>query len=229
MENLLNLETYFNTQDVYNEIGHFYIDFFLAGFCAFIVARIYQKYGKSISNRKIFSANFITLALTTLLIISIVKSSLALSLGLVGALSIVRFRSAIKEPEELTFLFLTMAIGLGFGSGQRLVTLLAFAGISIFLIARGVSQRNTNPEYNMLLSLASTDKEVIDPNYITDTIKKHASFISLKRFDQSDSGGELLMYVKFNSVNDLNAAADSIKSLGKDYKLSFIEDRGLFT
>ena len=51
-------------------------------------------------------------------VILIVKSSLALSLGLVGALSIVRFRTPIKEPEELIYLFLAIAIGLGFGAGQ---------------------------------------------------------------------------------------------------------------
>ena len=53
--------------------------------------------------------------MTTMLIITVVKSSLALSLGLVGALSIVRFRAAIKEPEELAYLFLTIAIGLALG------------------------------------------------------------------------------------------------------------------
>ena len=54
-----------------------------------------------------------------MIIITIVKSSIALSLGLVGALSIVRFRAAIKEPEELTFLFICIAIGVGLGAGQR--------------------------------------------------------------------------------------------------------------
>ena len=52
------------------------------------------------------------ICLTTLLVISVVKSSLALSLGLVGALSIVRFRTPIKEPEELAYIFLAIAIGL---------------------------------------------------------------------------------------------------------------------
>ncbi len=55
------------------------------------------------------------LTVITLLVISIVKSSLALSLGLVGALSIVRFRTAIKDPEELIYLFFSIAIGLGMG------------------------------------------------------------------------------------------------------------------
>ena len=52
----------------------------------------------------------------------IVKNSLALSLGLVGALSIVRFPSAIKEPEELVFYCLIIAAGLGAGSGQIKIT-----------------------------------------------------------------------------------------------------------
>lgn len=58
------------------------------------------------------------------LVIFVVKSSLALSLGLVGALSIVRFRTPIKGPEELVYLFLSIAIGLGFGAGFTNLTTL---------------------------------------------------------------------------------------------------------
>ena len=72
----------------------------------------YTRYGRSLSNRARFAHTLPVLALTTALVISIVKSSLALSLGLVGALSIVRFRTAIKEPEELLYLFVAIAIGL---------------------------------------------------------------------------------------------------------------------
>ena len=62
------------------------------------------------SDRSLFSKNFIFISLTTMLIITIIKSSLALSLGLVGALSIIRFRTAIKEPEELMF-YLSHCLG----------------------------------------------------------------------------------------------------------------------
>ena len=87
----------------------------------------YMKCGRTFSNRKMFAQNFYIIAFTTMLIISIVKSSLALSLGLVGALSIVRFRAAIKEPEELSYLFLAIAIGLGLGANQRVIVPSAFA------------------------------------------------------------------------------------------------------
>lgn len=82
------------------------------------IAFLYSKFGKTLSNRKAFSDIFWLLAMTTTIVIMVVKFSLALSLGLVGALSIVRFRAAIKEPEELVYLFLVIAIGIACGAGQ---------------------------------------------------------------------------------------------------------------
>ena len=84
-----------------------------------LVAWYYEHYGQSLSNRRKFAQLLPVLTLTTAIVISIVKSSLALSLGLVGALSIVRFRTAIKEPEELLFLFIAIAVGLSVGADQR--------------------------------------------------------------------------------------------------------------
>ena len=76
-----------------------------AAILGYLINLIYVKYSNPLSNKVQFSKNFIILSVTTCIIITIVKSSLALSLGLVGALSIVRFRAAIKEPEELIYLF----------------------------------------------------------------------------------------------------------------------------
>jgi len=80
-----------------------------------IVAWFYARHGEAMSNRQRFARLIPMLSLTTILVISVIKASLALSLGLVGALSIVRFRTAIKDPEELLYLFLAIAIGLGLG------------------------------------------------------------------------------------------------------------------
>ena len=73
-----------------------------------LVAWYYSHYGQSFANRNKFALLLPALTLTTAIVITIVKSSLALSLGLVGALSIVRFRTAIKDPEELIFLFIAI-------------------------------------------------------------------------------------------------------------------------
>jgi uncharacterized membrane protein YhiD involved in acid resistance len=106
----------------------------VAAVCSSAIKILYVKYGKSLNNRRNFSNIFPMLAITTALVITVVKFSIALSLGLVGALSIVRFRAAIKEPEELVFLFLVIAIGLGAGANQYESTVILTLFIFIFVM-----------------------------------------------------------------------------------------------
>jgi len=73
---------------------------------SFLLSKIYRKQSNTFSNPETLARIFPILSIGTTIIIAVVKSSLALSLGLVGALSIVRFRTPIKEPEELTYIFL---------------------------------------------------------------------------------------------------------------------------
>ena len=111
MDNIINtnFDKFFSSAPPIVPIIPFIENILITVFLAYLLSVVYNKYGSTFSNRKQFSKNFILVSATTMLIITIVKSSLALSLGLVGALSIVRFRAAIKEPEELAFLFLCLA------------------------------------------------------------------------------------------------------------------------
>ena len=106
-----------------------------AAILSLLVQLFYIRFSSTLSNRIQFSKNFVILGVTTCIVIMIVKSSLALSLGLVGALSIVRFRAAIKEPEELVYLFLIIATGLGCGAGQLKITVVGiiFALLIVFV------------------------------------------------------------------------------------------------
>ena len=82
--------------------------------------------------------------------ITVIKFSLALSLGLVGALSIVRFRAAIKEPEELIYLFLIIGIGLACGANQFLVAIFATILISIVLVLLSLIRRKNRKVGNKI-------------------------------------------------------------------------------
>ena len=101
------------------------INLLIGAVISFIVAMHFRHFGRTMNNRGALAWVFPIIVLTTVLVISVVKSSLALSLGLVGALSIVRFRTPIKEPEELAYLFLAIAVGLGLGAGQTIATVVA--------------------------------------------------------------------------------------------------------
>ncbi len=84
---------------------------------------LYRQCGSTPNDADAITRIFPLLTMVTIGVIAVVKSSMALSLGLVGALSIVRFRSAIKEPEELVYLFLCIGVGLALGAGQPLLAI----------------------------------------------------------------------------------------------------------
>ena len=125
-------ELLLNAKNINIDSLNFVFNLLLAFIFSIALTFIYNKYSNSLSNKKIFSNNFTLIITTTTLIITVVKSSLALSLGLVGALSIVRFRTPIKDPEELAYLFLAIALGLGLGANQRYITIGGFCIILIF-------------------------------------------------------------------------------------------------
>jgi len=196
----------------------------VAATLSFILGKIYIRYGKSLSNRRKFTGNFILLAMTTTLIITIVKSSLALSLGLVGALSIVRFRSAIKEPEELSFLFLCIAIGVGCGAGQLLITTVSFFVISLFLWTRHFS---TEKENHQNLHLIISGKN-ISLKKIVEIAKKNSLAATLKRFDKTETGElEVSLIVDFKSFNCIEKTKRELENLSKSIRISYLDKSGI--
>lgn len=160
---------------------------------ATMLAVTYGLKGNGLSNRWRLAITFPLLSLTTMLIILVVKSSLALSLGLVGALSIVRFRAAIKDPEELTYIFLAIAFGLGFGAEQVLITITFFviALVVIFiqrwLIDRFSSQSLTEKDMQQLQLSFSDKAKDVSLSSVQEMIDQHASQWRLVRADSSKS------------------------------------------
>jgi uncharacterized membrane protein YhiD involved in acid resistance len=204
-------------------IPGFIFSFIVCAVLAFILGKFYIRYGNALSNRKAFSRNFIVLAITTMFIISVVKSSLALSLGLVGALSIVRFRSAIKEPEELTYLFLTIAIGLGCGAGLTILTLIAFVGFIAIIWFVNKYQKSTEAQ-NLYLTISSNQPQSIDLKNIVEVLKKYCSGIKLKRTDETPAAIEASFFVEFDDFEKLEQAKSDIKKIHSSIAITFMDN-----
>lgn len=207
-------------------MGPFALNLLLAAVLAWLLGWVYARYGKSLSNRRIFAHNFLLLTLTTTLIISIVKSSLALSLGLVGALSIVRFRAAIKEPEELAYLFLAISIGLGLGAGQPKVTVAAFGLIVAILALRHRFQRVPD-QPTLHLTIATAEPGKIVPSQILELLAQCGGSGSLRRFDEGGGQTEVALAVSFKEVRAMEQFTARLRGLGDGVRFSYIEDRGL--
>ncbi len=198
----------------------------IAAVLGVILGQVYIRFGTSLSNRTIFARNFLVLVVTTTLIISIVRSSLALSLGLVGALSIVRFRAAIKEPEELAFLFLAISIGLGLGAGQALVTIVALAIILGLIVLRGLS-RQSPAQPNLYLTVTSPAAAKLGAERIRQALTSVGAAASLKRFDQTPESLEAAFVVDFKQVAHLEQFTKQLQEVSPEVRVSCLDDRGL--
>ena len=184
---------------------------------ALVVQWHYRQFSTSLSNRENFTKIFHLVLLTTIVIITIVKSSLALSLGLVGALSIVRFRTPIKEPEELAYLFICIAIGLGLGANQTLVTVV---GAAFILLATSLvmARKRDRGRRNLYLSVnLANDGENPGSRLeaLNSLLGEYVTRNELRRVDSRDDALDASYVVEFASADDLNELIDH---LHRDYR-----------
>jgi len=188
----------------------------------FLLRLTYIKLAKTLSNKKSFANNFFILTFTTMLIIMIVKSSLALSLGLIGALSIVRFRSAIKEPEELIYLFLNIAVGLGLGAGQVLFTIL---GVGVIISSLWFKSFFIKKENYQTVILKTKSTTLVSLENIIDAVAKNVESADLKRFDEGDEECEAIFYIDVDDIKYIQACRNELLKIHPSMKVSFIDNR----
>lgn len=184
----------------------------------------FRKFGSTLANRREFAGVFPLIVLTTILIITVVKSSLALALGLVGALSIVRFRTPIKEPEELAYLFLAIAIGLGLGADQTLPTVAATLAILVAVagvkgIARGQRRRN------LYLSLDWHDGALPADilGRVEQILSQHADEAELRRCDARAGEMEATYLVDVAATADLTALVSGLREAFPALGVTFLD------
>ena len=185
----------------------------------------FKYFGSTLSNRDEFSQVCPFILLTTILIITVVKSSLALSLGLVGALSIVRFRTPIKEPEELAYLFIAIAMGLGLGADQRIPTLVA-GPLILLVMAVFKWSRKESKKKNLFLSLdwEVTGKETKGLlSRFNDVIKNHVLISDLRRIDVREAGLEATFFIDVQNPDNLSALIDDLQKSFSGIGVTFID------
>ena len=205
-------------------VGIIVFNLFLSAVLSLILGWVYTKYGSALSNRKQFARNFLPITMTTMFIITIVKSSLALSLGLIGALSIIRFRTAIKEPEELSYLFLTIAIGMGIGANQAIITIITLLIITAITCLKNINQNNVESGQNLYLTISSPTQDGNELNTIIKVLQKHCTNVNLKRFDENSNLLEVSFLVGFENYSQLEVSKSELQGLNESIRVSFLDN-----
>ena len=141
----MNIRDIFKSSFLENIAGISMVDMVIALFLAFLLGLfifyVYKKSCSSIMYSASFGITLIALALITTVLVMTVVSNIVLSLGMVGALSIVRFRTAVKEPLDIAFLFWAIAVGIVLAAG--LILLAVFGSMFIGVVLLVFSGRKT--------------------------------------------------------------------------------------
>ncbi|MDD7641410.1 MAG: DUF4956 domain-containing protein [bacterium] len=132
---------------------------------------VYKKTFSGVMYSSSFGVTLIALTMITALVILAVTSNVVLSLGMVGALSIVRFRTAIKEPLDIAFLFWSIAVGIVLAAGLIPLAVFGSAVIGIVLIVFVNKKSYTNP-YIVVLQCEDHDSEVHAKEYLDQHAKR---------------------------------------------------------
>lgn len=123
-------------------VGQMALSVGVAFLMGIFILLVYRQTFRGVLYSKGFAISLVLLAMVTALVIRTISSNLALSLGMVGALSIVRFRTAIKDPVDTVFMFWAITCGIMTGAGQYLVGAFACFGVGLLILSSPCSTRS---------------------------------------------------------------------------------------
>ena len=175
------------------------IDTLIAFGLAFVLGLFIFYVYKKTFNGVMYSANFgvslMAMTLITTLVILAVTSNVILSLGMVGALSIVRFRTAIKEPLDIAFLFWSIAAGIVLGAGLIPLAVVGSIFIGILMVVF-VNRKSKDTPYILVVDCNNDEVERRVVKTVSDGVKKHI----VKSKTISMDGIELTLEVRLNEM-----------------------------
>jgi len=232
--NLKNLESFILNSAPDISYSNFIIAILVSAFLALIIKSAYIKLSRTLNDRVYFSDTFIPLAIITTLVITVIKFSLALSLGLVGALSIVRFRAAIKEPEELVYLFFIIGIGLANGANQFLVSIICTFFIIIILFVKKYyddkknSQNLSDSSVNVMQIEITDSKDGIEK--IIESLKSETLYLKLKSFRVEKNISQYVFWfdVEKNRINTFMKTVEKIKTNQENISIHVYSRTGIY-
>ncbi|MBQ2276667.1 MAG: DUF4956 domain-containing protein [Lachnospiraceae bacterium] len=156
---------------------------------------VYKKTFNGVMYSSSFGVSLIAMTLITTFVILAVTSNVVLSLGMVGALSIVRFRAAIKEPLDITFLFWSIAVGIVIGAGMLPLAVIGSILIGVILILFVNKKTSDNP-YILVMKCENDGAEKHALDQVKNAVKKHV----VKSKTVSANGIELTLEVRLKEM-----------------------------
>lgn len=184
-----------------------------------VICAIYYFKSRKYFFSKEFAVSLVALSMITAAVILTIQSSIVVSLGMVGALSIVRFRTAIKNPLDLVFLFWAIVIGIICGAGLFFVAipLTIILGLVILL-----SDELPGLPQNKLLVL--NGDYPYDEAKLDKVLRKYAKWLNVKTV--SVLNGKVNIIIELRAIKDYSLLIEELRKTNQFYDISLLEQKG---
>jgi hypothetical protein len=184
-----------------------FIALFVTFICALIVLWTYKNTYQGVLYQHSFGVTLVLAALVTTSVIMVISGNLILSLGMVGALSIVRFRAAIKDPLDIVFMFWAISIGIANGVAYWKVSFISTILLMIIMLLMKKTPTLSTPFLLVVKSKDNSDGAVIE------IIEQHVKKVKLKNKTLKNGRAEIIYEVIGINENKLLSALDSSDSV----------------
>ena len=175
-------------------------------FClGLFIFMVYKKTFSGVMYSSSFGVTLIALTMITTLVILAVTSNVVLSLGMVGALSIVRFRTAIKEPLDIAFLFWSIAVGIVLAAGMIPLAVIGSVVIGIVLLVFANQKSHVNP-YIIVIRCSGHESEQAAKAYLDQQTKR--CVVKSKTAQKGEVELNLEIRLKSDNTDFINTLAD---------------------
>lgn len=194
-------------------------------FACILALYVYFVY-RVITRKTFYSKNFnislVALAIITTAIILTIQSSIVISLGMVGALSIVRFRTAVKEPLDLVFLFWAISLGIICGTGLVKLAVIMSLLLTIVIVILDKVPMGKSP----MILVVNADMAQGQSQAIMEVVKKYSRYYKIK--SRNVSSGELDLVIEVRTGDDEELVSE-MSALEKVHSVSLLSHDGEVT
>ena len=168
---------------------------FLAIIIALVISQIYKHTHRGMNFELSFMSTLVLLAPIVAVVMLFIRGDLVLSLGLIGSLSIIRFRTPIKDTRDMVFLFWTIAVGLGCGTYNWGVVIISTIFISLVIITLYFMKygRSTNTDFVLVISGESSS----DNSNLENKIMEYVEEVKMRSYEIADGQWEAIYELRY--------------------------------
>ena len=163
-----------------------------------IIALVYKKTYRGVLYSPSFSITLIMLTLITTPVVMCIKSDIALSMGMVGALSIVRFRTAVKDPMDTAYMFWALTMGILLGAGLHLIALIVVLCIGVMMFVLAFVQFANPNAYLLVVHFDEYSEQAI-----TAELRRSVKTFKLRSKSLTRAGAEMTYEVRLNERHEI--------------------------